>query len=135
MRHLTSIAQCLYHAWCRSSVAALAFLDGDSGLSDTANSAGSSSPLLILTEDRQYLVAASATSADSTDLPASADLSLPQGAFQSVNMLIYSEACDGILIHRQRSVSYVEACLRGQINVFILVMREMHQHPDKRSIC
>lgn len=64
---------------CRSSVAALAFLEQDSAAG--SGDAGTSSPLLILTEDRQYHMASPGCSADvAVAVDARAELTVAQGA-------------------------------------------------------
>lgn len=64
---------------CRSSVAALAFVEQDSASADRSRQSGSGSPLLILTEDRQYLIATSGRAADAFTANAKADLTLAHG--------------------------------------------------------
>ena len=72
----TTVTRCLGR---RSSVAALAFVEQDSAMAGRSRHPGSGSPLLILTEDRQYLVATSGGAADALTAEAKADLTLAQG--------------------------------------------------------
>lgn len=68
-----------YHAVHRSSVAALAFVEQDSALVGRAVLPGVSSPLLILTEDRQYHIASPGGAHDAVAADAQAKVSLAQG--------------------------------------------------------
>ena len=60
-------------------MAALAFVEQDSAMAGRSRQPGSSSPLLILTEDRQYLIATSGGAVDASTADAKADLTLAQG--------------------------------------------------------
>ena len=66
-------------AGCRCPVAALAFLEQESAVAGRLKQAGSSSPLLILTEDRQYHVAMPGAAAGAVSADARAELALEQG--------------------------------------------------------
>ena len=72
------LVQCA-SADCRCPVAALAFLDQDSAAAGRLTQAGASSPLLILTEDRQYHLAYPGAAADAASTDARAELTLAQG--------------------------------------------------------
>lgn len=76
--HGSPLAQC-GSVVCRCPVAALAFLDQDSAAAGKLAQAGTSSPLLILTEDRQYHLAYPGAAADAVSTDARAELTLAQG--------------------------------------------------------
>ena len=83
-------------AECRCPVAALAFLEQDSAAAGRVKQAGTGSPLLILTEDRQYHIAYPGAAADSVSADARAELTLAQGVM--LTLMAWAASTSGPLL-------------------------------------